>query len=393
MLVKVRRFVANDMQEAILKVKTALGKDAIILHTRKFREGGLFGFFGRDMVEVTAAVEEEPFKPPKDSREALNHQENHQKTSGSSLVSSLTEAKEEFTTGEVKKELAEVKTLLGHMVKELEIGVGRGGTYPKHFERVYRILRVNEVEERLAHKLIQGALQRVQPSCWQEPTEISKTVEELISQRLLNPKPIMFKNNSEKKRIAVVGPTGVGKTTTIAKLAAIFAILEKKNVALATVDTYRVAAVEQLKTYAEIIDVPLEVAYTPKELRSALDKYHDRDLILIDTAGRSPLNEKQMTELKAFLEPTPDLEIFLVLGANTKQKDLQETVTRFSQLPINCLVFTKLDETRSYGVILNVVNRLRKALAYVTTGQNVPDDIEVPDPLKIAKLILQVREV
>ncbi len=378
---KVRRFIANDMQEALLKVKAALGKDALILHTRKFREGGIFGFFGRDLIEVIAAVDDE------DS----NHAAEKIRPSGFTSLPASSFQKE-AANPEIRKEIAEVKTLLGQMIEELEFNTSRGGAYPKHFERVYRDLRASEVEEKLAHKIIHEALQQLQPAQWQNPTEIYQTLENLIVQRLHRPQPILFRKTSEKKRIAVVGPTGVGKTTTIAKLAAIFSILEKKEVALATVDTYRIAAVDQLKTYAEIIAVPFEVAYTPKELQDALAKHENKDLILIDTAGRSPLNELQMTELKAFLEPCNKLEIFLVLGATTKQADLWEAIMRFSQLPIKNLIFTKLDETRTYGVILNVVNRLRKGLAYVTTGQNVPDDIEVPDPAKIAKLILRVEE-
>lgn len=381
---KVRRFVANNMQEAMMKVKTFLGKDAVILHTRKFREGGIFGLFGKDLVEVTAAVEDDRFstKP--------------QETLPSSEVSSSSETlKQSFASSDIniRKELDEVKNLLNHMVNRLEENSSvQENRYPKSFQKVFRVLRANEVEERLAHRLIQDSLEQLQPSAWQDEEVVAQTVENLIAKRLLRPKPIKFRKSGEKKRIALVGPTGVGKTTTIAKLAAIFAILEKRSVALATVDTYRVAAVEQLKTYAEIIDVPLEVAYTPKELRIALEKHNDKELILIDTAGRSPLNEQQMRELKAFLESPQDvIEVFLVLGATTKQSDLWETITRFSQIPISNLVFTKLDETRSYGVILNVVNRLRKSLAYVTTGQSVPDDIEVPDPQKIARLILQGR--
>lgn len=378
---KVRRFIANDMQEAMLKVKAALGKDAVILHTRKFREGGIFGFFGRDRVEVTAAIEERD----------LNHLSKKIQSPGLPSPPASSPAKEAANL-DVKKEIAEVKTLLGQMLEELELSTFQGGTYPKYFDQAYRVLRSSEVEEKLARKIIHEAIELLQPAKWQDRTEIYQTLEDLIVRRLLRPQPILFKKSGGQKRIAVVGPTGVGKTTTIAKLAAIFAILEKRQVALATVDTYRVAAVDQLKTYADIISVPLEVAYTPKELQDALAKHANKDLILIDTAGRSPLNEVQMTELKAFLEPCSDVEIFLVLGATTKQTDLWDAVTRFSQLPIKHLIFTKLDETRSYGVILNVVNRLRKNLAYVTTGQNVPDDIEVPDPVKLAKLILQVKE-
>jgi len=203
--------------------------------------------------------------------------------------------------------------------------------------------------------------------------------------------PINYRKNKKKRIIALVGPTGVGKTTTIAKLAAKFSILEKKKVALVTIDTYRVAAVEQLKTYADLLAVPMETASTPKQLQEALLKYEDNDLILVDTAGRSPLDKIAMAELKSFLSICPEIEIFLVLCATTKQTDLWEIIARFSHLPIKQLIFTKLDETLRYGVILNVVSGVRKGLVYVTTGQDVPDDIEVADPIKLAQLILQVN--
>jgi len=370
------------MQEALAKVKSVMGNDAIILQTRRFREGGLLGFFGHYMVEVTAAVDEEERHPkPRTNPSAP--------PAPADIVASGA-----LKTGvelDVKKEISELKALLGEMLDDLENSTTTAITYPKNFQRIYKILMENEVEEKLARKIISDALELITPSLWQDYDEISRTVAKLIVERFRT-RPIVFKKGNEKKRIALVGPTGVGKTTTIAKLAAIFAILEKKRVALATVDTYRIAAVDQLKTYADIISVPLEVAYTPSELEDALRKHQDKDLILIDTAGRSPLNELQMTELKSFLEPCSDLEIFLVLGATTKYADLMETVLRFSQLPIKRLVFTKLDETQHYGAILNVVSKTRKAIAYITTGQNVPDDIEVPNPDKIAKMILQVTK-
>lgn len=375
---KIRRFVANDMQEALSKIKLVLGQDAIILQTRKFREGGLLGFFGQELVEVTAAVDEKESLPKLPVSIPPAH---------SIVPTQVSESPREY---EIKKEIAELKTLLGEMVADLDIGTANGGTYPGNFQRVYKALILSEVDQKLAQRILNDALQELPHAGWGDFDETCESVEQVIARRL-RVQPIEFKKQNDKKRVVLVGPTGVGKTTTIAKLAAIFAIIEKKNIALATVDTYRVAAVDQLKTYADIMAVPLEVAYTPRELQDALTKHQEKDLVLIDTAGRSPLNEVQMTELKAFLTPCSQLEVILVLGATTKQADLLDTIRRFSQLPVKNLIFTKLDETQHYGVILNVVNRIRKKIAYITTGQNVPDDIEVPDPRKIAKLILQVK--
>lgn len=375
---KIRRFVANDIQEALAKVKSVMGNDAIILQTRRYRKGGLFGLFGRSMVEVTAAVDEDvPFSKPHLTMPVLSMHD----------VSTPPKSAVEM---DVKKGIEELKALVGEMLDGLENKTTANVTYPKNFQRIYNTLVENEVDEKLARKIVSDALELITPSLWQDYEEISRTVEKLIVKRI-HAGPIIFNKENEKKRIALVGPTGVGKTTTIAKLAAIFAIMKKKSVALATVDTYRIASVDQLKTFADIISVPLEVAYTPLELGEALKRHQEKELILIDTAGRSPLNELQMTELKSFFELYNDVEIFLVLSATTKNADLIETICRFNQLPIKRLIFTKLDETQHYGTVLNIVSKTKKTIAYITTGQNVPDDIEVPDPVKIAKLLLQVK--
>lgn len=372
------------MQQALSQVKNTFGSDALILQTRKFRKGGFLGFFGRDLVEVTAAAADE----------GERHQEPLFVEASSPRDSQRATVPDFIEDFDVKEEIKDIKLLLGEMRADLETSwPADGRTYPGHFKQVYQALKANEVEERLARRIINKAMQELHPSLWDDQDEITATVEGIIVKRLLLPRPIVFKKENEKKRVALVGPTGVGKTTTIAKLAAIFSILEKKRVALATLDTYRVAAVEQLKTYADIIAVPLEVAYTPKELQEAVASHEDKDLVLIDTAGRSPLNELAMAELKAFLEPYPELEVFLVMGATTKQADLMEIAARFGELPIDQLIFTKLDETTKFGVILNIVNSLRKGLAYITTGQGVPDDIEVPDPVKLARMIMKVSDL
>lgn len=374
---KIKRFVANDMQEALAKVKSVLGNDAIILQTRRFRKGGILGLFGRSFVEVTAAVDEDD-KRPRPSYEIPFLPPNTAVLPKADL------------DPELKKEIEELKTLVGEMIDGLENKAPLAIAYPKNFQRIYKILVENEVEEKLARKIVSDALEVVAPALWQDYEEILKTVVKLIVKRI-HVRPITFSKENEKKRIALVGPTGVGKTTTIAKLAAIFSMMKKKKIALATVDTYRIAAVDQLRTFAEIISAPLEVAYTPLELGDALRKHQDKDLVLIDTAGRSPLNELHMSELKSFLELYNDIEVFLVLSATTKYADLMEAISRFSDLPIKQLIFTKLDETNHYGTLLNIANKTKKAIAYITTGQNVPDDIEVPDPEKIARLLLQVK--
>ena len=154
-----------------------------------------------------------------------------------------------------------------------------------------------------------------------------------------------------------------------------------------TIDTYWIAAVDQLKTYADIIGIPIQVAYSPKELREAITKMHDRDLILIDTAGRSQNNEIQIAELRNYLEGL-NVEIHLVLSATTKEADIEDVIRVFGVLPIDRIIVTKLDETTSHGVILQACSLANVPIAFLTTGQGVPEDIEVADGQRIAELIL-----
>lgn len=190
------------------------------------------------------------------------------------------------------------------------------------------------------------------------------------------------------KAIALIGPTGVGKTTTIAKLAAHYALVEKKKVGLLTVDTYRIAAVEQLKTYSQIIDIPVAVAYTPAEVLPAIAQFQGFDLLLIDTAGRSQKNIMQVGELKAMLEPL-QCETHLVLSAQIKESDMIEAAERFSAARVDHLLFSKLDETSSYGTLLNVADKTGIPLSYFTVGQKVPEDIETADGGRLAEMILE----
>jgi flagellar biosynthesis protein FlhF len=179
----------------------------------------------------------------------------------------------------------------------------------------------------------------------------------------------------------------VGKTTTIAKLAANFALLQRKRVALVTVDTYRIAAVEQLKTYSQIIGLPVSVAYSHEELPAILSEYSDYDLVLIDTAGRSQRHATQIEELKA-LVATVDCEAHLVLAASTNEQDLIDTARRFAGARVDRIIFSKLDETSRFGALLTVADRTGIPLSFLTTGQKVPEDIEPAEPGKVADLIL-----
>ncbi len=226
-------------------------------------------------------------------------------------------------------------------------------------------------------------------SAWSEearPSLAESALRDVITRRMPTGGPIGLQAGT-LKAVALIGPTGVGKTTTIAKLAAHYALVEGKRVALLTVDTYRIAAVEQLKIYSQIIDIPIGVAYSQTEVLAAVEQFKDYDLLLIDTAGRSHHNVMQLGELKSLLESVR-CETHLVLSASTKDQDMLGAVQKFSAAGVDRLLFTKLDETNSYGTLLNTVDATGIPLSYFTTGQKVPEDIEPSDPSRFTDMLL-----
>jgi flagellar biosynthesis protein FlhF len=249
-----------------------------------------------------------------------------------------------------------------------------------------------EVPEVLARRLVRHVADNLEADQAASPLAIQTALCEAVAEFVPIAPPIRALTGT-RRIVALVGPTGVGKTTTVAKLAANFKLLHGIRVGLVTVDTYRIAAVEQLKTYAEIIDLPLAVANDPTEMRRAIDDLGSVEMVFVDTAGRSPRDEVKIRELAAFMVQARPDEVHLVLSAGASQSSLRSAVDRFSQVRADRLILTKLDEAEGFGAILGVLGQANRPVSYLTTGQTVPDDIEPAQSGRLARLMLGLETI
>jgi flagellar biosynthesis protein FlhF len=258
---------------------------------------------------------------------------------------------------------------------------------PSALAPCYAALLEADLPEPLARRLIRVVSDSLEPDDYRHPDTIRAAVRQAIEGCLPIAPPIAVVPG-QRRVVALVGPTGVGKTTTVAKLAASFKLVHNVPIGLVTVDTYRIAAVEQLRTYAEIIDLPLVVVNTPDEMPAALETLDGAELVLIDTAGRSPRDEVRIRELAEFLHAAAPDEVHLVLSATAGEKSLRSAVERFATARADRLILTKLDEAEGLGGLLGVISQANRPVSYLTTGQAVPDDIEPAHRARLARLIL-----
>lgn len=395
------------MNEAMIMIKNELGKDAIILSSRKVRSNGFRGFFGKSKFEVMAAIEDQV---------QLSTVERQIKASDrdKSVIETYMKVKEQAKPAENSKEivqlnqdLVELKQMVNQLVNQSNVSNSQEdestkgtGALQSNFsadrlsgtisldkkiespiDQVKQWLMDRDVEKEHANRIAEIVF-----FDGEQPEDVSIALKQVI-QRLLG-KPYVIEKTGVKPKVCLfVGPTGVGKTTTLAKLAAKLSLIENKKIGLITSDTYRIAAVDQLKTYSEILGIPLTVIYEPEELPSTLNRYMDRDYILIDTAGRSQNSKEFQADLAALLEYVDDPEIFLVISLTTGYKEIRKILDAYSFLADYKLLFTKLDESSSLGNVLNARMITNKSLSYFTIGQSVPDDIEVANPDKIVNYI------
>lgn len=328
---KIKRYVVRDMREAVSLIKKDLGPDALIVSSKRVREKGLKGLISPAMFEVTAAIEME------------------RGTDSKARVDIMPSA----------DLLEPVNSLSEYKIRQCLLKMDID----------------SETAEYLLHDLDYS----------KDQAEIRLALQQRL-RAVFKPVP----NRSKKPDImAFIGVPGVGKTTTIAKIAAINALFNSLSISLITIDAFRVGAVEQMRIYGEIIGASVDVVATPAELLQAVEKNRSKDLILIDTTGRPSRNTYQLAEIKSFLEVIKGLETYLVINAGTKVRDTVKIINDYKVIPYSQLIVSKLDETESPGTLLNAAFLTGLPIAYITNGQNVPDDIEIANPELLVSCIMK----
>lgn len=411
----IKKFTGKTEAEATEAAKKELGSTLVIMNVREVKKKGLFAFLSPKQIEVTAALEEEaPVRPQYGSilrtaadKEIRTEQQNLSAKNSTENIEKKLDSLQTLLESQLnnrqpeKDESAKAQAVPDAEGKEEKTSEKAAAEKKEEEENpqqdkfirlLYNKMLDNEMDEKYVNSILEDASKTKKadlPFDYLLANIYQKMVLKFGKSEGITP-------SEEGPRIVLfIGPTGVGKTTTIAKLAGRYCVEEKKKVALLTADTYRIAAAEQLRTYANILETPFRVIYTPEELQAAVDDYWDCDYIFIDTAGRSHQNTDQLEKMKemvAALKKPEQYQVFLVLSATTKYRDLQKIADCYGKIADFELIFTKLDETEAVGNLLNMKLYTDTPIAYVTCGQNVPDDMEAFNPQKTVKQILGGKE-
>jgi len=425
---QVKVFESTDMASGLKKVKDELGPDALILSTRTIKNGKL-GLLGRPILEITAAIDRSaPLKNGSDKSrpvispaftldpsagfnhivdDSLDHLL-HQSGPASESTSDHSSCFDSISAGTssdltIRNEVNELKNLVKGLAGDISLlhkdnaAVVSGhppitqkrkkGHASAHDDHILSMLLDRGINVETSKTISDFLRENLSDEERDNPNLVSSTIIEII-QNLLEISPPLFASKKGQHRIALVGPTGVGKTTTLAKIAASCLTSYSSSIALITVDTYRIAAVEQLKVYGEIMHIPVDVVISPDQLKHAIDSHRDKDLILIDTAGRSPKDDFCIEELSTFLSPELNIDKHLVLSATSREKELLNTIDRFNSLGLTNTIFTKVDECVDLGIILNIQIQNKNPLSYITNGQRVPEDLIELSKRTAAELIM-----
>lgn len=395
----IKKFQGKTEAEAVALAQKELGTGIVIMNVRSVKKKGFFSFLRAQLTEITVALEEES------ERNRLNAELKKQEPPARKQVNIrpkdiITEADEESEAAKLNTGLEDkidsLQTLLEQQLMKPDEEKKENDDKEKEKEsEMYVFLRLlynkmidNEIDEKYANQIIDEVDKNNKPNM-----PIDYALSNIYQKMILKfGKPeIISQSRGGPKIVFFIGPTGVGKTTTIAKIASRFSVEEHKKVALLTADTYRIAAAEQLKTYANILEIPFHVIYTREEIIKAMSDFSDYDYILVDTAGHSHHNKSQRHNIAGFIEAIEESEqkeVYLVLSATTKYRDLISVADSYKEMTDYKLIFTKLDETSALGNLLNLKLYTGAPLSYMTYGQNVPDDIEDFNPQKTVKQLL-----
>ena len=407
---RIKRFVGRTLREATEQMRRDLGPDAVVLNSRNIPKEGQLSFLAKDMFELTAAIDDvtpprrnpyarraaelaegpstgtsSPEEDPVESLKMVARRFQQRTASGAPAPEGAASGGGREDLAQVKNELNEMRGTLSTVVEHLKYD--RMPALPEHLRSLYVALVNRDVDGKLAADLVQAVYASTAEGDRDGGHASAECAILDAMAAMIAPAPDVKPRRRRTCVSALVGPTGVGKTTTVAKLAAINKLLHHRSVGLISADTYRIGAIEQLRTFAAIADIPLEVAYRPAEIAGALKKFQDRDIVFIDTVGRSPRSTKELAELARYIDAADPDDIHLVLSASTSMKSALEIIDRFRVVKPNRLLFSKLDEALTLGSLLGVASRDRIPVSYVTTGQTVPDDILCVDPARFAKLV------
>ena len=410
----IKKFLGKTEEEAMEVARKELGSGVVVMNVRTVKKKGIAGIFGAKQIEVTVALEEEGGAVRPARKDAVRSEQEavqleRKVQDAQAAVNVMSESSQN-----IEKKLDSLQTLLVSRFRqeedaraeqaqqdetaseeEKESGAAAQDKEPTEQEKFVRLLYntmlENEVEEKYANQIIDEADKNRKPNL---PFDyILANVYQKMILKFGKAAGITPAENGPKTLI-FMGPTGVGKTTTIAKIASHFAVEEKKKIAMLTADTFRIAAAEQLRTYANILEVPFRVIYTEEELKAAISDFRDYDYIFVDTTGHSHQNEELLEKMKKLLATAAEAgesQAFLVLSTTTKYRDLQRISSSYKEIADYQLILTKLDETSTLGSLLNLKLFTDADIAYVTCGQNVPDDIEQFNPQKAVKQLLSTK--
>ena len=423
----IKKFQAKTEEAALELARKELGSGIVVMNVKKVKKKGLFSIFKPQQVEVTVALEEEekqnfreavakvseiarqseaagntrsaktePEQPAKQGKaEPGSQPEKQRQQEKQRQPEKNTQTIDSRQESAIEEKLSTLQNLLEKQIgstqeeeKESEGEEKKEDSNVAFFHLLYKMLLDNEIEETYANQLVDELDGSVKPDM---PIDYLLSV--VYQKMVLKFGQTKTIQSAEKgpKLVYFIGPTGVGKTTTIAKIASRLSVAEKKKIVLLTADTYRIAAAEQLRTYANILEVPFRIIYTPQEIRTAIEDYAAYDYIFVDTSGHSQKNTDQRDDTLALLRAADgqaEKEVYLVVSATTKYRDLLNIADTYQKLTDFRLVFTKLDETQCQGNLFNLRLHTDAPMSYVTCGQNVPDDIGEFDAQKTVKLLL-----